>query len=282
MLGKLSTGRKIRRSIFGILVVIWSLGPIYWALNVSFTTQVGLENSTANLVPSPFTLSQYGDLLRPGQPLAGGFYLALRNSVIQAGAATVLAAVVALFSGYAFGRWTFFGSKSLFLLVVATLSLPLLAVLLPLFKWTSELHLINTFPPLILLALSASLPLAVWIMRSFVTSLPPDLEGAARIDGASEFRLLRSIVLPLLGPAVAAVAIIVFLTTWSAFLVPVFFTQTSATQPLTIFVPNLAAKNAENIGVQAAAACLALLVPVTVVVLLHRYIVGGLLRGAYR
>ena len=195
MLGKLSTGRDLvvdLRNSSGCLVArAYLLGFECQLYHSGWAGEFHCEYRSQSI-----TLSQYGDLLRPWQPLAGGFYLALRNSVIQAGAATVLAAVVALFSGYAFGRWTFFGSKSLFLLVVATLSLPLLAVLLPLFKWTSELHLINTFPPLILLALSASLPLAVWIMRSFVTSLPPDLEGAARIDGASEFRLLRDIVLP--------------------------------------------------------------------------------------
>jgi multiple sugar transport system permease protein len=190
--------------------------------------------------------------------------------------------IVSLFSGYAFARWRFVASRTMFLGVVATLSLPLLAVLIPLFKWTADLGLLDTYPPIVLLGVSASLPLAVWIMRSFVAALPLDIEEAARLDGASQGRILWYVVLPLLGPAVAAVAIIVFLATWSAFLVPVFFTQTSATQPLTVFIPNLVAKQAENIGIQAAAACLAMLVPICVVLALHKYLVGGLLRGAYR
>ncbi len=267
---------------FGLLVLAWSLGPIYWALNVSFTTPVGLESSTASFLPHPFTVSQYTQMLHPGTDSSAAFYLAFRNSVIEAGGATVLTVIVALFGGYAFARWRFVGSRILFLTVVATLSLPLLAVLIPLYKWTAELGALDTFPPVILLNVAASLPLAVWIMRSFVAALPQDLEAAARIDGASEVRILWSIVLPLIRPAIAAVGIIVFLTSWSAFLVPVLLTQTSRSQPVTVFVPNLVAKTAQNIGLQAAAACLAMLAPIVVVVLLHRHLVSGLLKGAQK
>jgi multiple sugar transport system permease protein len=265
---------------FGLLVLLWSLVPIYWALNVSLTTPVGLLNATASFVPHPFTAGQYTQMLHPGTANSTAFYLALRNSVIEAGGAMIITVVVALFGGYAFARWRFAGSRALFLTVVATLSLPLLAVLIPLYRWAADLGILDTFTPIILLAVAASLPLAVWIMRSFVAALPPDIEAAARIDGAGEVRILWHIVLPLLRPAVAAVGIIVFLTSWSAFLVPVFFTQTSKTQPLTVFVPNLVAKTSQNIGLQAAAACLAMLVPIVVVVLLHRFLVSGLLRGA--
>lgn len=267
---------------FGLLVLAWSVGPIYWALNVSFTMPVGLESATASFLPNPFTVSQYTQMLRPGTDSSAAFFLAFRNSVIEAGGATVLTVIVALFGGYAFARWRFVGSRILFLTVVATLSLPLLAVLIPLYKWTAELGALDTFPPVILLNVAASLPLAVWIMRSFVAALPQDLEAAARIDGASEVRILWSIVLPLIRPAIAAVGIIVFLTSWSAFLVPVLLTQTSRSQPVTVFVPSLVAKTAQNIGLQAAAACLAMLAPIVVVVLLHRYLVSGLLKGAQK
>jgi multiple sugar transport system permease protein len=274
--------RNALRLGFGLLVLAWSLGPIYWALNVSFTTPVGLESVTASFFPHPFTASQYTQMLHPGTGNSSSFYLAFRNSVIEAGGAMIITVIVALFGGYAFARWRFAGSRILFLTVVATLSLPLLAVLIPLYKWTADLGALDTYPPVILLNVATSLPLAVWIMRSFVAALPQDLEAAARLDGASEVRILWSIVLPLIRPAIAAVGIIVFLTSWSAFLAPVLFTQTSQSQPVTVFVPNLVAKTAQNIGLQAAAACLAMLAPIVVVVLLHRYLVSGLLRGAHR
>lgn len=267
--------------IFGVLALAWSLVPIYWALNVSFTTPVGLLSNTASLIPNPFTISQYTQMLNPGFTAAGGsFYLALRNSVVEAGGAMIITVIIALFGGYAFARWRFIGSRTLFLTVVATLSLPLLAILIPLYRISADLGVLDTYVPLIALGVSASLPLAIWVMRSFVAALPQDIEAAARVDGANEMTILGKIVLPLLRPAVAAVGIIVFLTTWSAFLVPILFSQTAKTQPLTVFVPNLVSKTAQNIGLQAAAACLAMLAPILVVVFLHRHLVSGLLRGA--
>jgi multiple sugar transport system permease protein len=265
-----------------VVILAWSLIPIYWAVNISLTNAAGLQGDVASFLPNPLSFDNYLKLLSPGATLSGAFYVALRNSVIEAGFATVLTVFVALLGGYAFARWRFAGSRTLFLIIVATLSLPLLAVLIPLFKWTAQLGLLDTYPPIVLLAVSASLPLALWIMRSFVASLPVDIESAARLDGASELRVLWHIVLPLLGPAVAAVGIIVFLSAWSAFLVPVFFSSSTNTQPLTVFIPNLVTKQAANLGPQAAAACLSMAFPILVVVLLHRYLISGLIRGASR
>ena len=119
-------------------------------------------------------------------------------------------------------------------------------------------------------------------MRSFVASLPQEIEAAARLDGASEARILWSIIRPLLGPAVAAVAIITFLAAWSAFLVPLFFSQSPATRPLTIFIANLATKEVKDLGLEAAAACMSMAAPIALIVGLHRYVTSGLLRGAFK
>ena len=170
----------------------------------------------------------------------------------------------------------------MFLMIMATLSLPLLAVLIPLYRWTAQLDLLDSYPPIILLAIVANLPLGLWIVRSFVASLPREIEAAARLDGANEPRILWSIILPLLGPAVVAVATITFLTAWSAFLVPLFFSQSPATRPLTIFIANLATKEVRDLGLEAAAACLSMAAPIALVVGLHRYLTSGLLKGAFK
>jgi multiple sugar transport system permease protein len=274
--------RTAGRALFGLFVLTWSLGPIYWAVNVSLTTPVGLQAVPLHLTPDPFTLAHYTRLLDPANSGANSFYLALGNSVIEAGVATACIVFVSLLGGYAFARWKFVGSRSMFLVIMATLSIPLLAVLIPLYRWTAELGLLDSYPPIILLAIVANLPLGLWIVRSFVASLPQEIEAAARLDGANEPRILWSIILPLLGPAVVAVAIITFLTAWSAFLVPLFFSQSPATRPLTIFIANLATKEVRDLGLEAAAACLSMAAPIVLVVALHRYLTSGLLRGAFK
>lgn len=274
--------KRIFRLTVGGFILLWSLGPIYWALNVSLTNAVGLESTKVQFIPHPITLANYKQLLIPTSGLSSGIYFALRNSLIEAAGATIVTVAIALLGGYAFARWDFRGARLMFAIMIGTLCVPLLVVLLPLFQWTGRLGLLDTFPPIILVMLTASLPLALWIMRSFVASLPRDLESAARLDGASEVRILMQIILPLLRPAVAAVAIVVFLTTWAAFLVPLFFSQSSATEPLTVLIPNFVTRYSTNYGLQAAAGFVALLPPAVLVLGLRRFLVSGLLRGAFK
>jgi len=274
--------RSAGRVLFGLFVVAWSLGPIYWAVNVSLTTRRGLERVPPPVIPNPFTIDNYTRLLNPVSSASGEFYSALRNSLIEASGATVVTVGISLLGGYAFARWQFVGSRVMFASIIATMSVPLLAVLLPLFRLTAKLGLMDTYTPIIVLGMTTTLPVAIWVMRSFVASLPEDIESAARLDGAGEVRLLWTIILPLLRPAITAVSIIVFLTAWSAFLAPLLFGQSSNTQPLTVLIPNFVTKNNTDLGLQGAAGVMAMLPPILLVLLLHRFLVGGLLRGAFK
>lgn len=274
--------RRGGRWVLGLFIIVWCLGPIYWAANVSLSTQVGLEKVPPPLVPSPFTWENYKNLLSPSSPQSATFYDALRNSIVEAGGATIAAVVVSILAGYAFGRWKFRGSGLMFLAIIGMLSVPLLVVLLPLFRITADLGVMDTYLPIIVLNLTTTMPLAVWIMRSFVAALPADIEAAARVDGAGPLQVLWYVVLPLLRPAMTAVAIIVFLTSWSQFLAPLLFSQSSATQPLTVLIPTFVTKNATDYGIQAAAGCAAIVPPLLLVLALHRYLLNGLLRGAFK
>jgi ABC-type glycerol-3-phosphate transport system permease component len=126
------------------------------------------------------------------------------------------------------------------------------------------------------------MPVTIWIMRGFVATLPPDLEAAARLDGASESAVFLQIVLPLLRPAIASVAIIAFLTSWSQFMAPLLFSHSDASQPVAVLLPSFVGRNASNLGLQAAGGILALLLPLILTVLLHKSLLGGLLGGAVK
>ena len=265
-----------------MLILAWSLIPIYWAVNISLTNAAGLQGDVASFLPNPLSFDNYRNLLSPGATLSSAFYVALRNSVIEAGFATVITVFVALLGGYAFARWRFAGSRTLFLIIVATLVVATARRAYPTVQVDGAARLFGHLPadrP----ACSVRVAAARAVDHAQLRGLAPvDIESAARLDGASELRVLWHIVLPLLGPAVAAVGIIVFLSAWSAFLVPVFFSSSTNTQPLTVFIPNLVTKQAANLGPQAAAACLSMAFPILVVVLLHRYLISGLIRGASR
>lgn len=273
-------GRWAMKVVVGVLVLVWSLAPIYWGVVVSLSTPLGLEAVPPSPVPRPLTFSNYASLLSAGQGSAGMFVAALRNSVIEAIGTTVVTVAFALLASYAFARWRFRGSSALFLVILGTLALPVYAVIIPLFQFATRLHQVDTYQAIVLINISSSLPLAVWILRSHIASLPADIENAAKLDGAPSRTILWKIVAPLIGPGMAAAAVIVFLTTWAAFLIPLTLAPTIHTEPLTVLIPQYTTRFSQNYGLQAAAGIIALLPPATVVVWLNRYLLRGLLRGA--
>jgi len=272
--------RRAGRWAVGILILLWTLGPIYWAIAVSLMTPAGLDATPPSLIPRPFTLNYYEALLN-GTTLASTQYLqALGNSAVEAIGTTLVTTALALLAAYAFARWHFWGSGVLFLALLGTLALPVYAVLIPLFRLMTDLHQVDTYQALILINASSVLPLAVWLLRSHIISLPLDIESAARIDGAGSFTVLRRITTPLIAPGVAATGVFVFLTTWATFLVPLTFAPTLRAEPITVLIPQYTSRYAQDYGLQAAAGVIALLPTALVVLWLNRYLVRGLVAGA--
>ncbi|MHB8294848.1 MAG: carbohydrate ABC transporter permease [Acidimicrobiales bacterium] len=188
--------------------------------------------------------------------------------------------IVAVLAGYAFGRFRFRGSNLIFVAIIATMALPVYAVLIPLYVMVTGAGQIDTYQGIVFILVSANLPLAIWLLRSHIASLPPDIEGAALIDGASKFTLLWRIVVPLIAPGMAAVGVLVFLASWAAFLVPLTFAPTIRAEPLTVLITQYTSHYSVDFGLQAAAGMIALIPPILIVVWLNRYLLRGLLKGA--
>ncbi len=270
--------RRAGKWAAGILIIGWSLAPIYWAVVVSLTTPAGLQSMT--LIPRPFTFSFFSQLL--GGSGSAPFLESLRNSVIESVLTTAVTVVVAVLAAYPFARWKFRGSRVLFLVILGTFALPVYAVLIPLYQFMSDLRQINTYEAIVLINVSASLPLAIWLLRAHIAALPADIENAARLDGAGAVAVLRRVVMPLIAPGIAAASVIVFLTSWAAYLIPLAFAPTLRTSPLTVLIPQYASRYGQDYGLQAAAGLIALLPPALVVIWLNRHLMRGLLTGALK
>lgn len=272
--------QRAAKVIIGVIIVSWSLAPLYWGLVVSLTTSRGLNVAHLSFIPHPFTLSNYSSLLSGAGEVSGTFLASLRNSAIEAVGTTTVTVVTAVLAAYAFARWRFRGSSALFLIILGTLALPVYAVLIPLYQFASHLHQVNTYQVIILVTVSSTLPLSIWILRSHIASIPIDIENAARVDGAPWRTVLWKIVAPLIAPGMAVAALIAFLATWASFLIPLTFSATTTTQPLTVIVPDFATRYTTDYGLQAAAGIIALFPPVLLVCWLNRHLVRGLLAGA--
>lgn len=270
------------------LLLLWSLGPIYWAVASSLMTPTDLLAHPPHLVPPTVTLSHYANLLgatstydgAPTQSVWPQFSRALVNSLVTSVVSTLATVALAAFGGYAFVRMRFPGRDALFVLIIATLAIPAYTVMIPLYRLMVTVHLVDTYLGVTLIYVSAFLPLALWLMRSVYQGLPPSVEEAARLDGAGRIRTLVSIVLPLAAPGLVAAAILTFLSAWGQFAVPLVFSPTLATKPLTVLIPEFVSKNYVDYGLMNAAGVLAILPPLAVVLFLNRYLVRGLTAGA--
>ena len=271
-----------------VVLLAWSLGPIYWSLVTSFTRPADLAAQPPHPYPPTITFQHYANLLGAASSYQGTatqsvwpqFSRALVNSAVTSILATLVTVVLASLGGYAFVRLRFPGRDVIFVLVVATLAIPAYTVMIPLYRLMISVRLVDTYVGITLIYVSAFLPLALWLMRSIYQSMPLSVEEAAWLDGAGRLYTLVFIVMPLAAPGLIASAILTFLSAWGQFLVPLVFSPTLATKPLTVLIPEFVSKNYVDYGLMNAAGILAIGPPVLVVLFLNRYLVHGLMAGS--
>ncbi|MCO6051550.1 carbohydrate ABC transporter permease [Mesorhizobium sp. RP14(2022)] len=271
-----------------LLLLVWSLGPVFWALVTSLTPPADLLSRELRLWPANPSLEHYAKLFGATSSSQGNavqsvwpqFSAAFVNSLVTSLASTVITVALAAFGAYAFVRLRFPGRELLFVLVVATLAIPAYTVMIPLYRLMISLKLIDTYVGVTLIYVSAFLPLALWLMRSVYQAMPISLEEAAWLDGAGRTYTLMRIVLPLAAPGLIASAILTFLSAWGQFMVPLVFSPTLATKPLTVLIPEFVTRNYVDYGLMNAAGILAIVPPVLLVLFLNRFLVSGLMAGA--
>jgi multiple sugar transport system permease protein len=273
--------RLAGRVITIVVILLWSLFPIYWALNTSLTTLSGADSTPAHYAPSPLSGSSYGDILG-GTGVASQIGRSLLNSVIESGAAMVLTVVIAVFAAYAFSRLEFRFKRVIFVSVLATLLLPAYATLIPLYRIMASLGLVNTYLAVILVYTSGFLPLAIWILYNYFNSIPRELEEAAFVDGATPVRALVRIIIPVARPGIAAAAIIAFLLGWAQFLFPLILTTDLSTQPVTVIVSALYEQRVVPFTLLMACGVIAAAIPGVLALVLNRHIVQGMTAGSIK
>ncbi len=267
------------------LLLLWSLFPVYWALNTSLQTNAQAQGSPPTWFPTHFVFSNYEAIFGVGPSnasTAGGVGRALLNSSIESLGATILTLVIAVVGAYAFARLRFRLRGFLFYIVLATLTLPVYATLIPIYQILTSTHLVNTFIGIIFVYTSGFLPLAMWIMYNMFQALPASIEEAAAIDGATTLQIFRRIVLPIVRPGMAAAAIITFLFGWGQFIFPLVLSSTNSTQPLTVALSALAGRHVVPYTMINAGAIVAIGVPALIVFFLNRFIVDGIVAGSVK
>jgi multiple sugar transport system permease protein len=264
-------------SAYLILTVflIIAVGPFIYLISPAFRDSVSIFSYPPEWIPHSLYLGNFSFLFEKTSYLRWAL-----NSFVFASVVTIITVFIDAMAGYAFARLSFPGKNILFGLIISTMMVPVAAILAPLYLMVKSLGLINTYPGLILPMVAS--PLGVFMMRQFISSLPPGLYEAARLDGASEWTIFRRIVLPLIKPALVVLGIFVFMTQWVNFLWPLVATTDEDMRTLTVGIASLEGYLVTNWGVIAAAAVLTM-VPITVVFLVfQRWFVQASLAGALK
>jgi len=269
---------KIGRYTAVVLVVFVALAPLYWSIATSVKSGIELNASPPTLFPHSFSWENYlSDLA------LSTFTRDLLNTTIIATITTFLALIIGILCAYAVARMKFHGKAVVLGITLSVTMIPLIAMVAPLYVFfTGPFPVYNTYVALIIPDLVISLPVTVWFMTSFFRDLPPDLEEAALVDGATRLRALWLIIVPLTAPGVFAAAILTFIGVYNDFIFGLTLTTDENAQPITVGVSRFAGEHTIPWG-EIAAAAVIVTIPLAIVVLfLQRRIVSGLTAGAVK
>ena len=263
---------SLARALLLAPVLVGMLFPFAWMALVSLSETSG--GSLLRALAGALGLANYRALFATANL---GRYIA--NSALVAAAVVLLNVATAATVGYVLARRRVPGERFWSLGIVATLMLPKQVLMVPLYLVMSRLHLIDTYGALVLpFAVDA---FSIFLVRQYVLGLPLELEEAARVDGASDWAIFRRIVLPLLKPVLAVVAIQSFLTNWNSFLFPLIFTSSDALRTLPVKLALLSqSEHSVDWGFLMAGSTIASLPVLAVFVAFQRQILSGLLAGA--
>ncbi len=246
---------------------------------VGFSTSLTLKNYQDVLSSSNvnYTDANGNNVVRQGDNLFGAFL----NSVAVAVPATIIPILIAAFAAYGFAWLNFPGRKFFFTIVVALLVVPLQIALVPIVQDYTKLDLNGTYLAIWLAHTGFGLPLAVYLLFNYISSLPRDILESAFIDGASNFTIFTQLILPLSIPALAAFAIFQFLWVWNDYLVALVFLG-NKNVVMTVALANMVGEKGQDWQLLTSGAFISMLLPLAVFFALQRYFVRGLMAGSVK
>jgi len=260
------------------IISIFTAGPFVWMLSTSFKTREDMFSKIPVLLPTMPTLANYDYVFT--KTLAGRFFL---NSLLIAGATTILGILLTTLAAYSISRFHFRGRKVLATWLISGQMLPGVVTLIPLFVILTSLGLVNNYLGLIAVNLVGAIPFCTWMLKGYFDTVPVDLEEAAMIDGCSRLQAIRRVFLPVAAPGVAAVALFTFSTAWQEFMFALTLMKDPNLYPLSVGINFFVGIQGTVLWGNIMAMAVLIIVPSLIFFLfLQRYLVSGLTAGAVK
>lgn len=261
----------------GVLLAMAALTvlPLAWMLSVSLMAPGEASTFPPPLLPGEVTLANYRELFTQA-----GMGRSLVNSVALTTAVTLASLLFNVAAGYAFAKLRFAGRDRIFKLLLGALVIPPQVAMVPLFLLLRYLGLVNTYGGIIVPALASIF--GIFVVRQYALSIPDDMLEAARIDGASEFRIFRSIIVPLLRPVIVTLAVFTSLGAWNDFMWPLIVLNDMDLYTLPVALASLSREHVQDNELMMAGAVLTTLPVLLVFLAMQRYYIRGLTLGGVK
>ena len=269
----------VAKVLAGAVLLVVALFPIYWLVAMSIW-ETGEMQGQIPLLPQSLTFEHFANLF-----LNEGFGQATLNSLQTTLSSLVLSLIVGVCAAYVIARrrFQFKLKKPLTYWILLVRVLPPVAFTIPLYTMFSKIGLLNTKIPVTQACVQINVPLIIWFLISFFQDLPEEIEESARVDGATEMQMFLKIVLPLVAPGIAAVAMLSFMYAWNEYTYTVIFTRSpdNYTVPLALSLLN-SEDNLTSFGLVAAGGVVSV-IPITLfVIFAQNYLISGLSSGAVK
>jgi multiple sugar transport system permease protein len=257
------------------LLTAAALFPLVWMVSVSFMPAGAASTYPPPLLPQEPTLANYRELFT-----RAGMARYLLNSTLLCLAVTALSLMLNVAAGYAFAKLRFKGRERIFRLMLGALVIPSQVALVPLFLMLKQMGLVNSYGGVIVPAMASIF--GIFLVRQYALSIPDDLLDAARIDGASEFRILRSIVVPALRPIIVTLCVFTLLGTWNDFMWPLIVLSDQHLYTLPVALASLSREHVADNELMMAGSVVTILPVLAVFVVLQRHYLAGLMAGSVK
>jgi arabinogalactan oligomer / maltooligosaccharide transport system permease protein len=269
--------KSILAHLVVVIFLIFAIFPIYFLVAAAFRPGQALYSTNLELIPTTVTLDNFDHMLNHTPMLTW-----LKNSLLVAGATTILSVCLATPAAYAFSRWSFPGRSGILSLMLALNAFPSILALIAIFVIFKEFHMLDTLWGLVLAYSSGGLVFAIWNTKGYFDTIPIELEESARVDGATPTQTFLRVILPLARPVIAVTALLGFMAGWGEYIMAqtVLFNEDNYTSMVGLI--GLQTDYSKPWGWFAVGAIFAMVPVMAVFMALQKNLVGGLTAGGVK